>query len=86
MMNLSYYDIEDVYITSFDVDSRTIYLSVAIIPNRYRVWMERFICEDEVLDILDRISNKIVYYYDYYDYYYDDYRYKDVRIRILCKW
>ncbi len=62
--------------SNLNIDRYNIYFDVNI-PYEYRSeW--RSLSKMEKEDILDRISNKIIYNYDYYY----DYIYKDVRIRV----
>lgn len=71
-----YYGIKDVYMSNLNIDRYNIYFDINI-PYGYRSeW--RSLSKMEKEDILDRISNKIIYNYDYYY----DYIYKDVRIRV----
>lgn len=71
-----YYGIKDAYMSNLNIDRYNIYFDVNI-PYEYRSeW--RSLSKMEKEDILDRISNKIIYNYDYYY----DYIYKDVRIRV----
>lgn len=71
-----YYGIKDAYMSNLNIDRYNIYFDVNI-PYEYRSeW--RSLSKIEKEDILDRISNKIIYNYDYYY----DYIYKDVRIRV----
>ncbi|MCF6459521.1 stalk domain-containing protein [Clostridium sp. Cult3] len=71
--------IRNVYVSNLDSNNYNIYLDIDI-PYSYRgEW--RDLRKEERLDILDRISDKIFYYYDY-DYYYNYYDYDRVIIDV----
>ncbi len=76
------YDIEGVYMSHLDIDRYTIYFDVNIPYSSRSAWWA--LSRNQKENILDRVSNKIIYDYDYYYnyYYYDDYRYKDVMIKV----
>lgn len=69
----SKYGIRDAYITRIDADGYKVYFDI-IFSNRYESEWKK-LTTSEIQNILDKISDEVIYYYDYD--YYDDYRYYD---------